>query len=151
MSNMFCGHSIATPAAYISQVPRSKEEARVTDSGLRQVDTHTPNPVPLSARSLPRHSSFIRARMRRHARTDPSGGRSVISVPTGTKGRRLAAYPLSERPNHACLVERLASAEAAGRVKWKVAPPPPQLSLAQIRPPCHSTMDLLIARPMPLP
>jgi hypothetical protein len=90
-------------------------------------------------------------RMRRRATRDPSGGRSVMSVPIGTKGRRLAAYSLSELPNHACIVERLASTGAAGRVKWKVAPRSPQLSLAQIRPPCHSTMDLLMARPMPLP
>jgi hypothetical protein len=40
--------------------------------------------------------------------------------------------------------------DAAGKVKWNVAPRPP-LPLAQIRPPCDSTMDLLMARPMPLP
>jgi hypothetical protein len=41
-------------------------------------------------------------------------------------------------------------AGAAGKVKWNVAPDPPS-PLAQIRPPCDSTIDLLIAKPMPLP
>ena len=39
---------------------------------------------------------------------------------------------------------------AAGKVKWNVAPRPPS-PLAQIRPPCDSMIDLLIARPIPLP
>jgi hypothetical protein len=38
----------------------------------------------------------------------------------------------------------------AGNVKWSVPPRTP-LPLAQIRPPCDSTIDLLIAKPMPLP
>lgn len=38
------------------------------------------------------------------------------------------------------------SSGASGRVKWNVAPSPP-VPLAQIRPPCDSTMDLLIAKP----
>jgi len=42
------------------------------------------------------------------------------------------------------------SAEAAGKVKWNVGPRPPS-PLAQIRPPCDSTIDMLIAKPMPLP
>jgi transposase len=42
------------------------------------------------------------------------------------------------------------SAGGAGKVKWNVAPRPPS-PLAQIRPPCDSTIDLLIAKPMPLP
>src|ERR1700747_514369 len=38
----------------------------------------------------------------------------------------------------------------AGKVKLNVAPRPP-LPLAQMRPPCDSTMDLQMARPIPLP
>jgi hypothetical protein len=38
-----------------------QHEVGVTHSGLRQVDTRTPNPAPLSSRPLQRHSSFIRA------------------------------------------------------------------------------------------
>src|SRR6266478_7610511 len=37
-----------------------------------------------------------------------------------------------------------------GRVKWKVAPPP-LLALAHNCPPCDSTMERLMANPMPLP
>jgi hypothetical protein len=37
-----------------------------------------------------------------------------------------------------------------GRVKLKVAPPP-LLALAHNCPPCDSTMDRLLAKPMPLP
>ena len=37
-----------------------------------------------------------------------------------------------------------------GRVKWNVAPPP-LLALAHNRPPCDSTMERLMANPMPLP
>jgi hypothetical protein len=37
-----------------------------------------------------------------------------------------------------------------GRVKLKVAPPP-LLVLAHNRPPCESTMERLMANPMPLP
>jgi hypothetical protein len=51
--------------------------------------------------------------------------------------------------NHAASPGRFVSAGSAGKVKWNVAPHPPQL--AQIRPPCDSTIDLLIAKPMPLP
>src|SRR5215469_7148665 len=58
--------------------------------------------------------------------------------------------PQEDQPNHVALTGISASTGAAGRVKWKVAPCPPS-GLAQIRPPCDSTMDLLIARPMPLP
>jgi hypothetical protein len=53
-------------------------------------------------------------------------------------------------PNHAASAGRLVFAEPVGKVKWNVAPSPP-LPAAQIRPPCDSTIDLLIARPMPLP
>jgi hypothetical protein len=53
-------------------------------------------------------------------------------------------------PNHAASTGGFVSARAAGNVKWNVAPRPP-LPLAQIRPPCDSTIDLLIAKPMPLP
>jgi len=57
----------------------------------------------------------------------------------------------SEMPNHAASTGGFVSAgAAAGKVKWNVAPRPPLL-LAQIRPPCDSTIDLLIAKPMPLP
>src|SRR5882757_940005 len=52
--------------------------------------------------------------------------------------------------NHAASTGGFVFAGAAGKVKWNVAPRPP-LPLAQIRPPCDSTIDLLIARPMPLP
>src|SRR5580704_7248497 len=67
-----------------SSQPTRKEEVGVTDSGLQQVDTHTPNLVPLSSRPLPRHTSLIRAVcVDAHVRIRP-GGRSVMSVPTGT-------------------------------------------------------------------
>jgi len=59
-------------------------EVGVTDPGLQQVDTHTPNPASLPSRPLQRHSSFIRAVcVDAHVRIRP-GGRSVMSVPTGT-------------------------------------------------------------------
>jgi hypothetical protein len=53
-------------------------------------------------------------------------------------------------PNHAASTGGFVSAGAAGNVKWNVAPRPPS-PLAQIRLPCDSTIDLLIAKPMPLP
>src|ERR1700760_1247172 len=53
-------------------------------------------------------------------------------------------------PNHAASLGGFVSAGAAGKVKWKVAPRPPS-PVAQIRPPCDSTIDLLIAKPMLLP
>src|SRR6266567_3684325 len=52
--------------------------------------------------------------------------------------------------NHAASTGGFVSAGVAGRVKWNVAPRPPS-PLAQIWPPCDSTIDLQIARPMPLP
>jgi hypothetical protein len=52
--------------------------------------------------------------------------------------------------NHAASAGGFVSAGAGGKVKWNVAPRPP-LPLAQIRPPCDSTIGLLIATPMPLP
>jgi hypothetical protein len=60
------------------------------------------------------------------------------------------AYTLCGMPNHAASAGGFVFAGAAVKVKWNVAPRPP-LPLAQIRPPCDSTIDLLIARPMPLP
>src|ERR1700748_3138488 len=44
-----------------SSEPTRKEEVGVPDSGLQQVDTHTPNPASLPSCPLQRHSSFIRA------------------------------------------------------------------------------------------
>jgi hypothetical protein len=60
------------------------------------------------------------------------------------------AYPLCRMSTHAASMGGFASAGAAGKVKWNVAPWPPS-PMVQIRPPCDSTIDLLIARPMPLP
>ena len=71
-----------------SSQPTYKEKVGVTDSSLRQVDTHTPNPAPLSSRPLPRHTSLIRAVcVDAHVRIRP-GGHSVMSVPTGTVKNR---------------------------------------------------------------
>jgi signal transduction histidine kinase len=53
-------------------------------------------------------------------------------------------------PNHAASMGGFVAAGVAGKVKWNVAPCPPS-PLAQIRPPCDSTIDLLIDRPIPLP
>jgi len=39
---------------------------------------------------------------------------------------------------------------ASGKVKWKVAPRP-LFAVAHNRPPCDSTMERLMANPMPLP
>jgi hypothetical protein len=78
-----------------------KEEVGVTDSGLRQMDTHTPNPASLSSRPLPRHSSFIRAVcIDAHVRIC-AGGRSVMSVPTATvevPEAETSDGPQSDRP-----------------------------------------------------
>src|ERR1700693_3294301 len=62
----------------------------------------------------------------------------------------LASNPQSGMPNQAASMGGFVSAGAAGKVKWNVAPRAPS-PLAQICPPCDSTIDLLIARPMPLP
>jgi hypothetical protein len=57
-----------------SSQPTRKEEVGVTDPGLQQVDTHTPNPASLPSRSLQRHSSFIRAVcVDAHVRIRPGG------------------------------------------------------------------------------
>src|ERR1700749_3539102 len=61
-----------------------------------------------------------------------------------------SAYPLCGMPDYAASTGGFVSAGAAGKVKWNVAPRPPA-PLAQSRPPCDSTIDLLIARPMPEP
>ena len=63
---------------------------------------------------------------------------------------RLAFKQFGNLPNHAASTGGFVFAGGAGKSKWNVAPRPPS-SLAQIRPPCDSTIDLLIAKPMPLP
>src|SRR4051812_31303550 len=51
-----------------------EEEVGVTDSGLQQVDTHTPNLAPVSSCPLLRHPSFIRAVcVDAHVRIRPGG------------------------------------------------------------------------------
>ena len=53
---------------------RAKKKWEITDSGLRPVDTHTPNPASLSSRPLQRHPSFIRAVcVDAHVRIRPGG------------------------------------------------------------------------------
>ena len=55
-----------------------------------------------------------------------------------------------ERSNHAAFMEGFVAAAATGKVKRNVALRPPPL-WDQIRPPCYSTIDLLMPKPMPLP
>ena len=50
-----------------------------------------------------------------------------------------------ERSNHAAFMEGFVAAAATGKVKRNVALRPPPL-WDQIRPPCDSTMDLVIAQ-----
>ena len=80
-----------------------------------------------------------------------------------TRGTSTVANCFLKRPSPLAMVHALGvpvvraastggyvSEGAAGKVKWKVAPRPPS-PLAQIRPLCDSTIDLPIAKPMPLP
>jgi hypothetical protein len=53
-------------------------------------------------------------------------------------------------PNHAASTKGFVSVEAAGKLKWNVAPRP-SWDVAHSLPPCDSTMERLIASPMPLP
>jgi hypothetical protein len=53
-------------------------------------------------------------------------------------------------PNHVPVSDTLTTSAAVGRVKWNVAPRP-LFAVAHKRPPCDSTMELLIDNPMPLP
>ena len=77
-----------------SSQPTRKEEVGVPDSGLQQVDTHTPKScIPTL---MPASTPLIlhKSRMRRRARTDLSGGRPVMSVPTGTVENKVANFDL---------------------------------------------------------
>jgi hypothetical protein len=69
---------------------------------------------------------------------------SAEMTPTGP------AHPLCLMPNHAASEAGFVSAGAAGKAKWNVAPRTSS-PLTQIRPLCDSTIDLVIAKPMPLP
>ncbi len=60
------------------------------------------------------------------------------------------ANPLCGMPNQAASMGGFVSAVAACRVKWNVAPRPPS-PLAHNRPPCDSTMERQMAKPIPLP
>src|SRR6266849_8012614 len=53
-------------------------------------------------------------------------------------------------PNHVPVAGICRISAAVGRVKWNVAPRP-SLAAAHNRPPCDSTMERLMANPMPLP
>ena len=78
---------------------------------------------------------------------------SVLDEPIDDYASNVADRPRihsAGMSNHAASAGGLVSSGAAGSVKWKVAPRPPS-PFAQIRPPCDSTIDLLIAKPMPLP
>src|ERR1700679_563401 len=67
-----------------SSQPTRKEEVGVTDP--RSSTGGYPYPESCIATLTPASTPLIlhKSRMRRRARTDPSGGRSVMSVPTGT-------------------------------------------------------------------
>src|SRR6267142_4624874 len=53
-------------------------------------------------------------------------------------------------PNHVPVAGTCRVSAAVGKVKWNVAPRP-LFAVAHKRPPCDSTMERLIANPMPLP
>jgi len=53
-------------------------------------------------------------------------------------------------PNHVPVAGTCRVPAAAGKVKWNVAPRP-LFAVAHKRPPCDSTMERLIARPIPDP
>src|ERR1700739_4318836 len=61
VAHLQTAHKSALAKRSGSSQPTRKEEVGVADFGLRQGDTHTPNPASLSSRPLQRHSSFIRA------------------------------------------------------------------------------------------
>jgi PIN domain len=62
---------------------------------------------------------------------------------------RSDAAPINVR-NQIPVAHSFATSAAVGKVKWKVAPRP-ELALAHKRPPCDSTIERLIAKPMPEP
>jgi len=53
-------------------------------------------------------------------------------------------------PNHVPVAGICGVSAAVGKVKWNVAPRP-SLAVAHNRPPCDSTIERLMANPMPLP
>src|ERR1700691_6236375 len=74
VAHLQTAHQSALAERSGSSQPTRKEEVGVPDSGLRQVDTHTPNPASLSSSPLPRHPSFIRAVcVDAHVRIRPGG------------------------------------------------------------------------------
>ena len=62
---------------------------------------------------------------------------------------RSDAAPINVR-NQIPVAHSFATSAAVGKVKWKVVPRP-ELALAHKRPPCDSTIERLIAKPMPEP
>ena len=80
-----------------SSQPTREEEVGDTDSGLRKVDTTTPNPASLSLTPASTPLILHKSRMRRRARTDLSGGRSVMSVPTGSGIREQTIIEVGQR------------------------------------------------------
>jgi hypothetical protein len=76
--------------------------------------------------------------------------RGALSIRHQRFGGSGPSYGSREKRSYFEIADILASTVAVGRVKWSVTPWPP-VPVAQMRPPCDSTMDLLIASPMPLP
>jgi hypothetical protein len=71
------------------------------------------------------------------------GRRALVSM-------RIIAGEPEGTPNHVPVAGTCRISAAVGKVKWNVAPRP-LFAVAHKRPPCDSTMERVMANPMPLP